>query len=372
MILVGDCLETLPTLAAKRFQCCVTSPPYFALRDYGVEGQHGLEKIPDCLAWARGEPPCDDCFVCCQRKVFSEVHRVLRDDGTLWLNLGDSTVSSGGSGIGGNTGRAGRGHQQQNVRPITWQRLKPKNLLGMPWRVALALQADGWILRQDIIWHKRTPMPETAKDRPTRAHEYLFLFSKQRRYYYDAAAIAEPCSPNSHARMSQNVAAQAGSLRANGGTDPRPMKAGGRKAYAVPSGWDTRKGSHRDLTGRYGGDERRPREKNNPSFDQAMGAAGYMPTMRNKRSVWTLGPEPFKGAHFATFPRSLARLCILAGTRPGDEVLDCYFGSGTTGVVALELGRGFAGCELSAQYAREIAEPRLRATQPGLPLQVEP
>lgn len=393
MILIGDCLVTLPTLAEKSVQCCVTSPPYFGLRDYGVEGQHGLERIHDCHAWALGEPPCDDCFVCRMRKVFAQVHRVLKDDGTLWLNLGDSTASSGGNGVGGNTNRAGRQHQQHNVRPINPPKLKPKNLLGIPWRVALALQADGWILRQDIIWHKKTPMPETAKDRPTRAHEYLFLLVKQRRYYYDHTAIKEPCSPNTHARMAQDVAAQAGSLRANGGTDPRPMKAGGRKAHQqpVPSGWDTRKGSHRDLTGRYS-DPRGPRVKNNPGFDAAMsqppkeagrhdsglrtsgsmgGGAGWReedsrPRTRNKRSVWTLGPEPFKGAHFATFPESLVRPCILAGTRPGDTVLDCYLGSGTTAAVAQKLGRQWIGCELSPTYTQDIAEPRLRAAQPGL------
>lgn len=276
MIIVGDCIESMRSMPVESVQTCVTSPPYFGLRDYGHYGQIGLEPTPDE-------------FVAKLVEVFREVRRVLRYDGTLWLNLGDSY----GAG---------------------------KNLLGIPWRVALALQADSWVLRQDIIWSKPNPMPESVRDRCTKAHEYLFLLSKGPRYYFDSAAIAEPLSASSVQRLSQaTLAHQAGSDRVPGKTN------GNMKAVGT-------------------GDT------------------------RNKRSVWTVATMPFREAHFATFPEALIEPCILAGAPVGSTVLDPFMGAGTTAVVCERLGRKWIGCELNPEYAA-IAESRIRSTQPGLPLE---
>lgn len=408
MILVGDCLATLATIEAGTVQTCVTSPPYFALRDYGIPAtdwpavryapMHGLPELEipaqQCCLGLEETP---EAFVGHIVHVFREVARVLRQDGTLWLNMGDSTASSGGRGTG-STGRPGRSRPQENPRSITARGLPPKNLLGMPWRVALALQADGWILRQDVIWHKRSPMPETAKDRPTRAHEYLFLFSRSRFYKYDWRAIAEPTSPNSHARFKRAVLPKG---RA-GLAAEQPQIHPGRKSQQVPAGWDRGTGrGHRDLTGRYSGNGvgwgygdgdaakprtngHKPRVKNNPDFervmsspkDEARGAQdlntarniGHGPgwrdkaetkrEVRNKRTVWTLSSQPFRGAHFATFPERLVEPCVLACTDRGDVVLDPFLGSGTVGVVATRHGRRWIGCEINAAYA-EMAAARL-------------
>lgn len=295
-ILLGDCTESLKTIDDGVIQTCVTSPPYFGLRDYGVEGQIGLE-----------EKPLD--YVNKLTEVFREVKRVLREDGTVWLNIGDSySAACSGNKSAGVVGG-----------------LKPKDLIGIPWRVAFALQADGWYLRQDIIWHKTNPMPESVKDRCTKSHEYIFLLSKSPRYYYDQEAILEPCSPNTHARLSQNVQAQVGSARANGGRKTNGnMKAVGRKY-----------------------DPGVIRNKNNPSFDAAM---SIMPQKRNKRSVWTVSTKPYKGAHFATFPVDLIEPCVLAGSKSGDLVLDPFAGSGTVGQAALKHGRRSILCELNMEY----------------------
>lgn len=308
MIHVGNCLDILPTLAESSVQTCVTSPPYFGLRDYGNAAQIGLEPTPEE-------------FVAALVAVFREVRRVLRDDGTLWLNLGDSYARSGGIGPQGGSKFASRTRGQYAVCK-SMQRtpggLKEKDLIGIPWRVAFALQADGWYLRQDIIWHKPNPMPESVRDRCTKAHEYLFLLSKSPRYYFDGDAIAEPLSASSVARLSQNVAEQAGSDRVPG--------------------------------------------KNNGS----MKAVSTGDT-RNKRSVWTVPTMPFREAHFATFPEALIEPCILACAPAGGSVLDPFMGAGTTAVVSERLGRRWVGCELNPEYAA-IAKARIRATQPGLPL----
>jgi DNA modification methylase len=434
-LMVGDALDLVQQLEPASVHTVVTSPPYFALRDYGVPPSTWpeLEYVP-----VQGLPPITVPAMTCPLgletdplhfighlvHLFRGVARVLRPDGTLWLNLGDSVASSGGIGAG-SPGRPGRSRASENPRGSTASGLlRPKNLIGIPWRAALALQADGWILRQDIIWHKKTPMPETAKDRPTRAHEYVFLFARQRYYHYDAAAIAEPCSEGTHARMAQNVEAQAGSTRANGGQDPRPMKAGGRngvgwgygegedakprfpppvgtgtraaqrearqaaKAPRVPTGWDTGEGGHRELAGRYaqglrtseafgrepgwrGGPldrkaQRAHREagstRNNASYDAAMAT---VMTTRNKRSVWTLGPEPFKGAHYSTFPTALVEPCILAGCPEGGTVLDVFGGSGTTGIVADRHHRHAILMELDPKSA-ELARRRISDDAPLL------
>lgn len=303
MIHVGDCIEVMRKLEAGSVQTCVTSPPYFGLRDYGVDGQIGLEPTPDE-------------FVAKLVEVFREVHRVLRDDGTLWLNLGDSYAANRGSQPPPTNTRNKAGHVGQRR---TVGGLKDKDLIGIPWRVAFALQADGWYLRQDIIWHKPNPMPESVHDRCTKAHEYLFLLSKGPRYYFDAEAIKEPVAEASIARLSQaTLAQQAGSARVPGKTNGN------------------------------------------------MKAVGNTET-RNRRSVWTVTTKPFKGAHFATFPERLIEPCILAGSRAGDIVLDPFMGAGTSAIVAKRLGRGYVGAELNPHYAR-IAEARIRAMQPGLSL----
>lgn len=320
MILHGDCFEMLATLTSGSAQMCVTSPPYWGLRDYGVGGQLGLEESPEE-------------YVNKLRLIFEQVRRVLKDDGTLWLNLGDSYASSGGCGKQGKHGsRATRTHTQRNVigNSIKKSGLKTKDLIGIPWRVAFALQADGWYLRQDIIWHKPNPMPESVRDRCTKAHEYMFLLSKRPRYYFDVDAIKEPSvsvtgSGNKmrKARPGQEslgIGAQAGSIP----WTPRLGKVIGRGEQ----GYSAARGNDRDNSG---------------GFPNPQGT-------RQKRSVWTVTPKPFKGAHFATFPPDLIEPCILAGSRVGDTVLDPFFGAGTTGLVANKHARKYVGIELNPEY----------------------
>lgn len=311
-----------------RVQMCVTSPPYWNLRDYGCLGQLGLESLHDCLGWATGEP-CGDCHVCHMVEVFRLVRDLLTDDGTCWINYGDSYASAGGAGWQGKSGqRANRAHTQQALKKKTATGgLKRKDLVMMPARIALALQADGWYLRQDIIWHKPNPMPESVTDRCTKSHEYLYLLSKGQRYYFDAAAIREPVTGNSHSR--------------GDGVNPKAK----RKS---PAGWDTSKGA-----GGHGSIHKHRREKidirskQNESFSAAV--SGLVDT-RNKRSVWTIATQPYSEAHFATFPTTLIEPCILAGSRSDDVVLDPFFGSGTTGQVAQNLGRRWIGIDLNDQY----------------------
>lgn len=362
-VLAGDCLHLLPTLPPASVQCVVTSPPYWGLRDYGVpptawpevtfapmaglppltipamECCHGLERDP--WAWVGHEV-----------LLWREVRRVLKADGTCWVNLGDSYASTWSCGRPNAVGAAACDHGQRQDRKQSG--LKEKDLCGMPWRLAFALQADGWHLRSDIIWHKPNPMPESVRDRPTKAHEYLFLLSASERYYYDAEAIREKASESTHARLSQNVQGQVGSARANGGAKTNGnMKAVARKR--VPSGWaECDRG---EKIGRY------PRVKDNASMDSAL---AIMPLDRNKRTVWSIPTYSFSEAHFATFPPDLVRPCILAGSRPGETVLDPFGGSGTTGQVALELGRHAILCELNPAY-RELIARRTRVT-PGLGL----
>ena len=320
-VFFGDCRDTMRDLIAQgvKVQMCVTSPPYFGLRDYGHAGQLGLEATP-------AE------FVAAMVEVFALVRELLADDGVLWLNLGDSYS---------NGGRKTRDPGQSKLHPAftgednavtTWRPddgARPKNLLGIPWRVALALQDDGWNLRQDIIWHKPNPMPESVTDRCTKAHEYLFLLSKSERYYFDARAIAQPIAESSKERLAQpNLPNQAGSDRVPGKTN------GNMKAVGPRFGGN-----------KYGDDDRE--ESRTKSGNEYTGGDG----LANRRSVWTVPTVPYSGAHFATFPPALIEPCILAGSRSGDTVLDCFFGSGTTGEVAGNLGRNWIGCELNPDYA---------------------
>lgn len=312
-ILNGDCRETLKTLPDQSVHCCVTSPPYFGLRDYGHDGQIGLEQSPED-------------FISQLVSVFREVKRVLRNDGTLWLNLGDSYYNY----------RPGKGQAlvKQSCAsngqdlPQTCARrgnkldgLKEKDLIGIPWMAAFALRADGWYLRQDIIWHKPNPMPESVQDRCTKAHEYIFLLSKSARYFYDADAIREKTIT--------------------------PIDGRGSTAQRKALGHPTRYGM-----------ANRGEGWSMPSISAPEGG-------KNKRSVWTINTKPYSGAHFATFPPDLILPCILAGCPKGGVVLDPFGGSGTTAAVANEEGRDAVLCELNPEYISLINK-RLSEVQPKL------
>lgn len=318
----GDCRETMRAWAADgvRAQMCVTSPPYFGLRDYGHPGQLGLEQTPEQ-------------YVAAMVEVFRRVRDVLADDGTLWLNIGDSYASGGRKTRDSDDKLEQRG---MDTRPADPAGIKPKDLIGIPWMLAFALRADGWFLRQDIIWHKPNPMPESVRDRCTKAHEYIFLLSKSERYFYDHEAIKEPVAASTVARLSQpNLANQAGSDRVPGKTN------GNMKAVRSKANSFKREGSKREqaIPGQAVGTHRPDRAESEYDLDT-----------RNRRSVWTVATRPYKGAHFATFPPALIEPCILAGSRPGDTVLDPFMGSGTTAAVALQHGRQYLGCELNPAY----------------------
>ena len=310
-----------------RVQTCVTSPPYFGLRNYNHEGQLGLEQTPEQ-------------YIAAMVEVFRCVWDVLADDGTLWLNIGDSYNAAGRTGHGTRVGfkqgtNRASAEGADNCRPSV-DGLKPKDLIGIPWMLAFALRADGWFLRQDIIWHKPNPMPESVRDRCTKAHEYIFLLSKSDRYYFDHEAIKEPVAASTVARLSQpNLANQAGSDRVPGKTN------GNMKAVRSKANSFKREGSKREqaIPGQAVGTHRPDRAESEYDLDT-----------RNRRSVWTVATRPYKGAHFATFPPALIEPCILAGSRVNDIVLDPFMGSGTTAAVALQHGRQYLGCELNPAY----------------------
>lgn len=293
--LVGDCMESMRSLPDQSIHCCVTSPPYFGLRDYGMEGQIGLEETPEAYVQRMVE-------------VFREVKRVLRDDGTLWLNIGDSYAGSGkGRNADGSNQEGGK--QGTNKGTIVGKLIKTeapdckaKDLIGIPWMLAFALRADGWYLRQDIIWHKPNPMPESVRDRCTKAHEYVFLLSKGPRYHFDTEAMREDA-----------VKGAAGSSFNKGKTANHQL-------------------------GRSSDTDRVEDGK------------------RNRRSVWSVTTKPYKGAHFATFPPDLIEPCILAGCPAGGTVLDPFGGSGTTAGVAVAHGRGAVLCELNPEYAALVPD----------------
>ena len=330
-VLIGDCREMLQTLPKESVRCCVTSPPYFGLRDYTHPDQLGQESSPEV-------------YVQNLVQVFREVRRVLTNDGTIWLNLGDSYAGAGYSNHK-NTGGALRSDGDMQKHCIG-SGLPNKNLIGIPWRTALALQADGWILRQDIIWAKPNPMPESVTDRFTKSHEYLFLLTKSGRYYFDQQAILEPAAESTHQRLAQDVESQKGSTRVPGKTNGT-MKAVGRGGRTAFRG----QGHERQGLGPANRTGRNMRD---------VGAS----TMRNKRSVWTVPTVPYSGSHFATFPPDLIKPCILAGTSVQETVLDPFAGSGTVGQVALELCRNSILIELNPDYERLIQD-RIHIT-PGL------
>ena len=352
----GSAVRELPTIDSRSVHSCVTSPPYWGLRDYGLEPEiwggddgcghewgdtqpaHHPGQVPDgkavttdakgqtagsgqfchrCNAWRGnlGLEPTPELYVEHVVEIFREVKRVLRDDGTLWLNLGDSysgnATGSQGKGLssleGGKTTQIEAGKRPDKIAPG----LKPKDLIGIPWRVAFALQADGWYLRSDIIWSKPNPMPESVTDRPTKAHEYLFLLSKSQKYWYDADAVREP--------------------RTNYSQEDVIKRAGGNVKY-----------------------------QNSNLKANHLKAQKFNPAGRNKRSVWTVATHPFPEAHFATFPPKLIEPCILAGCPKDGIVLDPFFGSGTTGMVAYRHRRRFVGIEVNSEYC-DIAERRIKA-----------
>lgn len=327
----ADVLEGLKLIPENSINTCVTSPPYWGLRDYGVDGQLGLEDTPEE-------------FILNMVDVFREVKRVLKEDGTLWLNIGDSYAGSGKAKGDKNPEkykqRPNRSsiHTENNnlITHFTSADYKRKDLIGIPWMLAFALRADGWYLRQDIIWHKPNPMPESVKDRCTKAHEYIFLLSKSPTYYYDADSIKQPASNNTNARRSRAESSHK-SIPDQKKNGIRPRKRN------VPAGWDTSKGSHDKKVGRY------PRVKDNQSFDSYL---NDVVENKNKRSVWTIKPEAMKEAHFATFPQKLITDCIKAGSPVGGIVLDPFMGSGTTGIVARKLDRNYIGIELNPDYIK--------------------
>jgi DNA modification methylase len=340
-ILEGNVLETLKDLPACSVQCVVTSPPYYGLRDYGVEGQIGLESTPEV-------------YVQQLVKVFREVWRVLKDDGTLWLNLGDSY---NGSGKGGNPEGSPFIKQKTNQgslldRPTRISGLKPKDLIGIPWMVAFALRSDGWYLRQDIIWAKPNPMPESVTDRCTKSHEYIFLLSKSAQYYYDYEAIKEPAALSSVERWSQDIEHQIGSGRVPGKTNGNMKAVGGPRNKSQSFKRDSR--IEKLIPGQAKNSHRSDRDENQ-----------YDLYTRNKRDVWTVSTKPYKEAHFAMFPPDLIEPCILAGSREGDTVLDPFNGLGTTGEVSIKHHRLYIGCELNPKYVK-LTYCRLSQVQPVL------
>lgn len=315
-VLCGDCRKVLPTLAAGSVQCCVSSPPYFGLRDYGHARQIGLEQTPEA-------------YVSEMVAVFREVRRVLRDDGTLWLNIGDSYSGNGTLGrndagrnlTGGGGNKAGSGNP--GAQGSIARGGKPKDLLMIPAQVALALRADGWFLRSDIIWHKPNPMPESATDRPTSAHEHVFLLTKSSRYFYDATAIAEAAT--SYGRQHSSS------------IQPPKMRALQESGIGHCG-----KGGSLSIN--------------------------YERSTRNVRNVWTIAPRPYRGAHFAVMPQDLVERCIKAGSKPGDMTLDPFGGAGTVGLVADSLGRNATLIELNPAYAK-LARARIAGasvTSPAL------
>jgi DNA modification methylase len=339
----GDCLETLRQMPDRLVQTCVTSPPYFGLRDYGHAGQIGLEPTPDE-------------FVAKLVTVFREVRRVLRDDGTLWVNIGDSYCSTapGTRNAPQTKGSVATPEAWANARPKTPDGMKPKDLMGIPWMLAFALRADGWYLRQEIIWHKPNPMPESVTDRCTKSHEQIFLLAKSASYYCDMGAIKEPAvadhAPGNHSHKGTTAYEQ------EEGEHHRTKA--GLVAYAQ------RQRSKRNSFARTAKDSAGEHGQK-PQFREDREPVAYEDT-RNKRSVWTVSTKPYKGAHFATFPTDLIEPCVLAGAPAGGVVLDPFFGSGTTGQVAQALGRQFVGIELNPAY-KALQDERLR--QPSLMLE---
>ena len=372
-ILCGNAVDTLRTLPEKSAQTCVTSPPYFGLRDYGMEGQIGLEETPDE-------------YVAQLMKVFREVWRVLKDDGTLWLNLGDSYWGGKGqSSQAWSTEHQDRNTLQKAQHQITGKGetrptdgkhpvIKAKDLIGIPWMVAFALRADGWYLRSEIIWAKPNPMPESVIDRCTKSHEYIFLLSKSAQYFYDFEAILEPA--NFDGRKATKMK---GSQKYQNGfapTDENPntlhVKGHERwsrqiRGYKTKSQIEDMQHHGGSIQSSYGlsGNGFKGHSGNLDAEGNLLGHDIDGVPARNKRDVWFVPTKPYREAHFATFPVELIEPCILAGSKEGDTVLDPFNGSGTTGAVSIKHHRSYIGCELNPKYV-ELTNRRLSQVQPIL------
>lgn len=413
----GDCLTVLQSLPSDSVQCCITSPPYYRMRTYGTKEHPLPPMVFPAMSYSPmvGVPPVRLRksvvaelghertpleFVGHIVAVFREVRRVLKPDGVCWVNFGDSYAQKGGRGEqGANSQRTGRKNVKSQEKPSSQAPapgFKPKDKYLVPLRVVLALQADGWWARQDVIWYKLNPSPETVADRPTTAHEYLFMLTKSARYYYDAQAIKEPCSDLTHPRgpiVFDNVTSPP--LFELPPPDGKSQAGVNKKARApkTPENWDTNKGAH----GSYHKDgrdsvKRHERVKNPPVRNRTRGFTTHHQThadtirpkqnaewsanmagtngidLRNKRSVWPLQNEGYPGAHFATFPPDLIRPCVLSSTRPGDTILDPFAGSGTVGQVALEYGRGALLIELGSHHLPLIATRTAHITPPLFPV----
>ncbi len=370
----GDALDVLRTLPSGSVDCAVTSPPYFGLRDYGVDGQYGLESSP-------AE------YVERMREVFGEVRRVLADDGTLWLNIGDSYASSGGtSGVGPNA-TVGSTLNQDETRTRPSSALPTKNLLGIPWRVAFALQDDGWVLRNDIIWAKPNGMPESVRDRLSSKHEYVFMFTKRPRYWFDLDSIREPLAypedrpQNSWARDTKEADVPGQSMRQHRedrpGMPERAQKRRAQELFDAAGLTDEHLTAMRAVGMSDAGKALTTQTgtgKNTAEMQRLAAAAkaapgGYYREFiydggRNPGDVWTIPTQPFAAAHFAVMAPTLAKRCVLAGCKPGGVVLDPFSGSGTTGLVAVQTGRKYIGIELNREYLDLSL--RTRFAQPAL------
>lgn len=362
----GDAIKVMRAMAPESFHTCITSPPYWQLREYGtpvwkggsaeckhktpapgrgpdasVCGECGAKRVKDGQIGLERSP---EMYVRNLVKVFREIRRVLRKDGTVWLNIGDSYNSGTSaqrrpdpSNPNGKFGLHGAWTNENIVRRVNFPGLKTKDLCLMPARLMLALQRDGWWVRSEIVWHKPNPLPESIRDRPVQSHEKIYLLSRSPRYYYDAKAVMEPVSGSAHSR--------------GGGANPKSK---------IPSGWETRTGeSHREKKGRY---PRPPRQRANEEFSKAISNGGLL-EFRNRRSVWTVPTSPTREEHFATYPIELIEPCVLAGCPPDGVVFDPFAGIGTTALAAIKNGRNFVGIELYEQYIR-AAEKRIKRYYP--------
>jgi len=328
-IICGDALAVLRTIPDETVNTCITSPPYFGLRNYGVEGQIGLETSPEE-------------YISRLVDIFREVRRVLRSDGTLWVNIGDSYNGYKGNAKSDTNGSNYVGFRNQPARVSKYglecKNMKPKDLIGIPWQLAFALRTDGWYLRQDIIWSKPNPMPESVTDRCTKSHEYIFLLSKSLKYYYDNETIKEPVAEATIGRMKRGISDSHKNINGAPGQTPHTMNKPRLNMKNV----------------QYDG-----QPSNSFHINRANGGTDKKYEKRNKRSVWTVSTKPYKGAHFATFSIELITPCILAGCPPNGVILDPFVGSGTTAVAALTNNRNYIGIDLNPEYC-ELARKRIK------------
>lgn len=330
MIIQGDSLTVLKTLESKSVQCCVTSPPYYGLRDYGEDGQIGLEDTPEK-------------YIEKLVSAFREVRRVLKDDGVLWVNIGDSYCGTGDKGNCKDQKYSDGRNGQSVSKNRVLKGCKPKDLIGIPWMLAFALRADGWYLRQDIIWHKPNPMPESVKDRCTKSHEYIFLLSKSQKYYFDNEAIMEKAKYSDEPRANGRVAY------------------GGKRLDGIKNGLKANL-SFVSFSKKHKNLEPKGQQSNSFHVARANGEKDEEYVFRNKRDVWSVSTKPYSGAHFATYPEELILPCILAGSKEGDTVLDPFNGAATTGVVCMKNKREYIGIDLNPEYVA-LSEKRLADTE---------